>query len=256
MRTSSIVVVSSALIAVSIVTVSASVRLETNAAFADTTGSAVIQAPRDTAAALSSKPVPIVLSQDAEPVAVAPRVAAKPAPQKKAVAVKPKPEAAPADTSVHHAPTLGTSAQYPARLLIPSIGIGVDIVPVGLNDKGEMDVPSGATSNVGWYKGGTIPGNVGSAVLDAHVYAAFQELQHVRLGSYVYVQTSGNTKLRFKVVDSRFYTLSELTPAILFGQTDARRLNLITCAGTFVPSINTYDHRLVVFTIFDGEETD
>src|SRR5262249_24099907 len=131
-------------------------------------------------------------------------------------------------------PTLGTSQQYPERLVIPSISMNVQIIPVGLNEKGEMAVPNGASSDVGWYKGGTMPGNMGSAVLDAHVFAAFQDLRNVAIGSYIYVQTEGGTKLRFKVVDSRVYALSELTSPMLFGQNDARRLNLITCAGMYV----------------------
>lgn len=149
---------------------------------------------------------------------------------------------------------MGTSEQYPERLIVPSLDMNVAIQPVGLNEKGEMDVPSGSSSNVGWYKDGTMPGNVGSAVLDAHVFAVFKDLRYLKIGSPIYVETRGGTKLRFKVVDSRVYTLSELTSDMLFGQHDARRLNLITCAGTYIPSINTYDHRLVVYAIFEDEE--
>src|SRR5947208_1526342 len=41
---------------------------------------------------------------------------------------------------------------YPARLIIPSIGLDDSVLEVGLNAKGEMDVPDGKTKNVGWYK--------------------------------------------------------------------------------------------------------
>lgn len=187
-------------------------------------------------AATSGAPVAVATPSDAQPTAPAP--------------VKPV-AAAPTQPAKK---TMGTSGQYPERLLIPSLGLNVGIQPVGLNSKGEMDVPNGSSSNVGWYKYGTMPGNVGSAVLDAHVFAVFKDLRYLKIGSSVYVTTQGGTKLRFKVVDSRIYTLDELTSNILFGQHDARRLNLITCAGTYIPSINTYDHRLVVFAIFEDEE--
>src|SRR4051812_40469377 len=61
-----------------------------------------------------------------------------------------------------------TGADYPVRLSLPAIGLSDAIIKVGLNAEGEMAVPSGNSSNVGWYKDGTLPGEVGSAVLDAH----------------------------------------------------------------------------------------
>ena len=37
----------------------------------------------------------------------------------------------------------------------------------------------GTTSQVGWYKYGTLPGAIGNAVLDAHVFAAFANINIV-----------------------------------------------------------------------------
>lgn len=150
--------------------------------------------------------------------------------------------------------TLGTAEQYPDRLIIPSIGVNVPIVAVGVNSKGEMAVPPGNSDEVGWYNGGPMPGSVGTAVLDAHVFAAFKSLRNLAVGGDIYVQTKGGSKLHFKVRDSRIYELSELTSNMLFGSTGDRRLNLITCAGTYVPSIGTYDHRLVDYAVFVAEE--
>lgn len=140
----------------------------------------------------------------------------------------------------------------PARLIIPSIGLDADVLSVGQNDKGEMDVPSGKSDDVGWYKYGTMPGKIGSAVIDAHVYAAFSQLKYLPVGGDVYVVTMDGTKLHFVVADSRVYELSELSSKMLFGRKDAKRLNLITCAGAFVQSMGTYSHRLVVYTTFVG----
>src|SRR3989338_10251998 len=42
----------------------------------------------------------------------------------------------------------------PVRLIIPSINIDSPVVGVGINEKGEMDVPDGSTDRVGWYKYG------------------------------------------------------------------------------------------------------
>ncbi len=158
-------------------------------------------------------------------------------------------ETAPAATPMPAPRVVRAGSEVPVRLRIPSIDMTVPIVPVGLNKKGEMDVPSGNSNNVGWYKYGTVPGHTGSAVLDAHVFAAFEDLRHVPIGADIYVDTEGGERLHFVVQDSRVYKLSELTSQMLFGRNDAKRLNLITCAGTFVKSIDTYDHRLVVYAV-------
>src|SRR4051812_39392157 len=59
-------------------------------------------------------------------------------------------------------------SKYPVRLIIPSIKLDTQVVDVGVNKKGEMDVPAGTTKNVGWYQNGIIPGDLGTAVMDAH----------------------------------------------------------------------------------------
>ena len=135
----------------------------------------------------------------------------------------------------------------PVRLIIPSIGLDSKIVNVGVNSKGEMDVPGGDTDNVGWYQGGTVPGRSGSAVIAAHVFAAFERLDELRVGTEIYVETKNGTKLHFVVEEAKTYLLGNLAPSFLFSRNDARRLNLITCAGTFIQSKDTYDHRLVVY---------
>jgi LPXTG-site transpeptidase (sortase) family protein len=144
--------------------------------------------------------------------------------------------------------SLGKVTAHPVRLIIPSIGLNAPIESVGLNEKGEMDVPDGNSTDVGWYRGGTIPGNIGSAVIDAHVYAAFEKLRYLKVGSEVYVENSAGERLTFTVNDSRVYQLGELTSGMLFGKKDGRRLNLITCAGEPTTDGSTYTHRLVVYT--------
>ncbi len=141
-------------------------------------------------------------------------------------------------------------AETPVRLIIPSIHLDTDIISVGLNSKGEMAVPSGDTSHVGWYKYGPKPGQRGSAVLDAHVFAAFDDLRYLKVGSDVIVQTSSGQRLRFVVRESTVYRLNELTSKMLFGRSGDRWLNLITCAGQPTSDGSTYTHRLVVYSTF------
>ncbi|HUO50090.1 MAG TPA: sortase [Candidatus Paceibacterota bacterium] len=136
----------------------------------------------------------------------------------------------------------------PARLVIPAIGLDAPIVGVGVTAGGDMAVPNGKTNNVGWYKDGPVPGAVGAAVLDAHVFAAFSKLKNIKPGDDIYVITAGNQKLHFVVSAAKNFALSSLTSGMLFTQTNSHALNLITCAGSLTPDHSTYDHRLIVYS--------
>jgi sortase A len=141
-----------------------------------------------------------------------------------------------------------TGPDYPVELYVSSINLSSPIVRVGVNAKGEMDVPSGKTKQAGWYKFGTIPGETGSAVLDAHVYAAFSNLKKLNVGDSVYVNTESGKQLHFRVIETTVYPLAQVPLQRLFNRDDGRYLNLITCAGTFIRKTGTYDHRLIVYT--------
>jgi sortase A len=162
----------------------------------------------------------------------------------------PAPVATTTTAETYH-PDIDTASPNPATpvtLTIPSINLNDAIIPVGLTDAGAMAVPSGSTSNVGWYEGGVIPGDVGSAVLDAHVFAAFSKLNEVKVGDSIYVTDAQGDTLRFIVNKVETYALADLTSQMLFVPTSDHDLNLITCAGQLTPDHSTYDHRLVIYT--------
>lgn len=140
------------------------------------------------------------------------------------------------------------NTDYPVRLLVPSVNIDSPIQGLGVNTRGEMAVPSGSTNNVGWYKDGTVPGQVGSAVLDAHIFAAFSNLRYLKPNSDVYVIMQSGMKLHFITSAAMIYSLNELPSIPLFNLNDTERLNLITCAGKPTKDGSTYDHRLVIYT--------
>ncbi len=137
----------------------------------------------------------------------------------------------------------------PVRVSIPSIGLNDPIERMGVLSNGELNVPNGSTDNVGWYAAGTRPGQMGSAVLDAHVFAAFSNLKYVKPGDSIYITDVDGTVLHFVVQISEVFKLANLTSNYLFNRDDARRLTLITCAGHLTPDHSTYDHRLVVSAV-------
>jgi sortase (surface protein transpeptidase) len=118
---------------------------------------------------------------------------------------------------------------------------------MGVNSKGDLEVPAGSTADIGWYAKGTVPGDKGSAVMDAHVFAGFSHLDKVAAGDGIDVAMADGTTRRFIVTATKTFALADLTPQELYSQDDGRYLHLITCAGTLTPDHSTYTQRLVVY---------
>jgi sortase A len=160
----------------------------------------------------------------------------------------------PSETSAASTPftTLSPAVlAQPSRLTIPTIKLTASIKPVGTDSQGAMAVPV-IPNTVGWYKNGTVPGALGSAVLDAHVYLAFKNLKKIKTGDSIYVETQNGSKLRFIVSRIASYLYTNVPMTTLFSLNDDKHLNLITCAGAWLADQGTYDHRLAVYTTLAG----
>jgi len=147
------------------------------------------------------------------------------------------------------APLSASTVGIPVHLIVPSINLDVPIVEVGIDNEGKMAVPDGKTGVVGWYQYGVRPGEMGSAVMSAHVYAAFSILKNAKSGDDIYVRDDTGELLHFVVEETVVYPLEELSPEMLFNRNDGKRLTLITCAGVALLGTTRYDHRLVVSAV-------
>ena len=142
-----------------------------------------------------------------------------------------------------------------ARLIVPSLHIDAPIEKVGITSDGNMAVPSSNQwDGVGWYANGPVPGDKGSAVIDGHLDrpggkpAVFWNLRQLHAGDTVMVVTHEGKTIRFRVTMLQMYTPQEAPVATIFGNRSGTYLNLITCAGQWVPSEHQTTHRLVVYT--------
>lgn len=137
-------------------------------------------------------------------------------------------------------------SEFPARIRIPSIGLDTPVIPVGLTANGEIEVPNGSTKNVGWYQYGKLPGDLGNAVFDAHVFAAFKNLRYAKIGDIISVVDAQGIEQRFRITSSVVYPVSDVPMENIILDESSRNIVLITCAKKFIRSMNTYSHRLVV----------
>lgn len=141
----------------------------------------------------------------------------------------------------------------PVTLRIPKLGVTSEVEYVGLDAEGRMDVPK-ADENVAWFELGVRPGDVGSAVLAGHYDsktggpAVFYDLTKLTVGDIVEVLDGEGNELKFVVTDTATYKDADFPIDTVFAQNDARRLNLITCAGQFSQQQRNYSDRFVVFT--------
>jgi hypothetical protein len=161
----------------------------------------------------------------------------------------------------------------PLELQIPSLKVNAPVLAVGLTSENLMDAPKGPIGDpvwntTFWYRGGGVPGDVGTATISGHVNdplgqpAIFAHLEDLQPGDLIIVHLKNTTMdIRFIVDQVKVYSIQEASdPAVLtkiFGAgpvagTEPQpapdgfsHLTLFTCAGKIVNG--QFDQRTVVY---------
>jgi LPXTG-site transpeptidase (sortase) family protein len=131
---------------------------------------------------------------------------------------------------------------------IPSIGFQAPIVEVGLTAGNAIDVPAGM--QVGHWNGSARPGTSGAVFLDGHVDGIFVRLSRVAVGHTISINYDNQTFM-YRVVHTEVVLLDgiDMNRALSVFGNAGEGLNMMTCAGTYLPTAGTYDKRLVVYTV-------
>jgi hypothetical protein len=150
----------------------------------------------------------------------------------------------------------------PLEIQIPAIGVNAPVLGVGVTDANVMDAPKGPIGDpiwrsAFWYRGGGIPGDVGTATIGGHVNDTagnpqiFANLEDLQQGDIITVHsTTSSVDIRFIVYLVDVYSAEESTDlgllTMIFGAGPVAglgpqpsfdglsHLTLITCAGNFV----------------------
>ncbi|HLL78123.1 MAG TPA: class F sortase [Ktedonobacteraceae bacterium] len=148
-----------------------------------------------------------------------------------------------------------TPVVVPVHLVIPAIGVNAAIEEVGIAADGDLSTPMmHPWDDAGWYDLGTRPGEQGSSVIDGHLDrpggypAVFWNLRYLHSGDRVIVVESQGKALQFRVLQVAFYSPQTAPLQNIYGNTTGKYLNLITCAGDWIPSQHQTTLRLVVYT--------
>jgi len=147
--------------------------------------------------------------------------------------------------------------KFPARLIIPKLGIDTGFQYTGLKSDGSMEIPNN-TVDVGWYTGSSRPGEKGVAIITGHVAqirggvvtkpGVFSNLNTLIIGDTLSVIDGTGATTTFVVRAIRSYDPNADASNVFTSADNGIHLNLITCEGTWNTAQLSYSQRLVVFT--------
>ncbi|MEX2486851.1 MAG: class F sortase [Nitriliruptoraceae bacterium] len=146
----------------------------------------------------------------------------------------------------------GTSEPpLPVTVEIPRLDVDAELVALGINDDGSMQVPG--FGRAGWYANGPRPGARGPAVIAAHYDSrdgpdVFFRLATLEPGDEVRVRGADASTVRFIVERVEQHPKGELPGGRIWATTDEPRLTLITCGGRFDRSKGQYTDNVIVYT--------
>jgi len=150
-------------------------------------------------------------------------------------------------------PTATPTPRVPPPLYfsIPKIGVNTEVIAVGTDEQGAMQLPE-VWDKVGWYSLGFRPGEAGNAVLAGHLDsttgagAIFYNIKLLEPGDDMYVQDEAGHLYTYIVTQKAVYEYDKVPIVDIFGPSDKKMLNLITCTGTWNPEAHNYSHRMIV----------
>ncbi len=164
---------------------------------------------------------------------------------------------------LHADPVLSTPApdppiltrSQPTRVRIPAIGVDSELVGLGLQQDGRMEVPPGAFP-AGWYTGAPTPGELGPAILAGHVdhggtAGVFYRLHELDPGDTVEVARQDGSTAVFRVTRVEQHAKDAFPTAAVYSDIDHAGLRLITCGGPFDRQVHSYTDNIVVFAELD-----
>ena len=142
----------------------------------------------------------------------------------------------------------------PVSVSIPEIGVQSNLLHLGLNKDGTIQVPNLITSadDAAWYKYSVTPGQIGTAVIEGHVDsyrgpAVFFRLGALRPGNHIDVTLADGITAVFRVTGVREYNKDKYPANIIYAPANYAALRLITCGGDFDPVTGHYLSSVVVF---------
>lgn len=144
-------------------------------------------------------------------------------------------------------------ASEPTSIDIPSIGVhSTHFVPLVIQPNGAISVPATA-QEIGLYDAGPTPGQLGPAVLAAHVDTPsgvpgiFAKLRYVKPGDQVTIGRQDSSRLTFTIDRVAAYRKTQFPTSLVYeGNFTQAEIRLVTCGGP-TDNRNEYRDNVIVF---------
>lgn len=138
----------------------------------------------------------------------------------------------------------------PVRIVIPAIEVDAEIIKVGLDADGNMEVPPFGLA--AWYNLGPAPGAHGPSVITAHVDSVegpdvFFRLKELESGDEILVYGEDGDFATFAVDSQEEVPKEELPVDRIWNDTFEPLIRLITCGGEFDASTRHYVSNVIVY---------
>ncbi|QLQ40166.1 class F sortase [Micromonospora robiginosa] len=142
----------------------------------------------------------------------------------------------------------------PTTITIPRIGVRAEIMTLGTNPDGTVQVPPlDQAMKAGWYSPGASPGEVGNAVVVGHVDSAklgpavFFSLGALVRGDTIAVTRQDGSTATFTVDEVRSYPKTAFPAEQVYGPSGVPGLRVVTCGGVFDRTAGSYLNNIVVY---------
>ncbi len=158
----------------------------------------------------------------------------------------------PAYDTASSTPAAAMTEAEPVVLSIPKINLEATFEePLGVLEDGSIQVPRGY-DEVGWYKYGPTPGELGPAVILGHVDsfkgpAVFFSLGQLEIGDEISITRADGSAATFAVTELERNEQTSFPTEKVYGNLDHAGLRLVTCSGTFDKGQQRYSHNLIVY---------
>ena len=139
----------------------------------------------------------------------------------------------------------------PERIVVPAIEVDADVIDLGLQDDGTMEVPTDF-SQTGWFKHGPRPGRVGPALIAGHVDdrsgpAVFFRLAELTPGDRIEVHSTSGDVVTFEVRELEQHAKDAFPTERVYAGTPGSELRLVTCGGVFDRGERRYRDNIIVY---------
>jgi len=141
----------------------------------------------------------------------------------------------------------------PVRIAVADLSIDMDVVDVGLEPDGYLEIPDSATT-AGWYRFGAVPGSDdGVSLIAAHVDDArvglgpFASLRDVEAGADIEVELDDGTTVAYTVSEIEQTSKENVDFGRIVRGSTGHHLVLVTCGGKFDWNTLHYEDNVIVW---------